>query len=109
METRTCSKCNTPKPIEDFRLRNRFTRRRQSYCNDCEKKMGADWYEGNKDYQKANAGKHREKYRQRAREYVKGGYKVAKELQEIRKASFLKKSDLLQLQALFAGSMRYGA
>ena len=40
METRVCSKCNTPKPIEDFRLRNRLTRRRQSYCNDCEKKMG---------------------------------------------------------------------
>ena len=69
METRVCSKCNTPKPIEDFRLRNRLTRRRQSYCNDCEKKMGADWYERNKEYQKANAGKHRDEYRQRAREY----------------------------------------
>ena len=27
METRIGSTCNTPKPIDDFRLRNRFTRR----------------------------------------------------------------------------------
>ena len=64
METRICSKCNIPKPIEDFRLRNRFTRRRQSYCNDCKKKIGAAWYERNKDHQKANARKHRDEYRQ---------------------------------------------
>ena len=69
METRICSKYNIPKPIDDFRLRNCFTRTRQSYCNDGEKKMGEDWYERNKDYQKANAGKHRDEYRQRAREY----------------------------------------
>jgi hypothetical protein len=27
METRICATCNTPKPIDDFCLRNRFTRR----------------------------------------------------------------------------------
>jgi hypothetical protein len=32
--------------------------------------MGADWYERNKDYQEANAGKHRDEYRQCAREYI---------------------------------------
>ena len=69
METRICSTCNAPKPIDDFRLRNRFTRRRQSCCNDFEKRMGADCQERNKEYQKANAGKHRQEYRQRARAY----------------------------------------
>lgn len=70
METRVCSKCQTEKPIEEFRLRNRFTQRRQSYCNDCGSEMGKAWYERNKDYQKANAKKHTTVYRDTIREYL---------------------------------------
>ncbi len=32
--------------------------------------MGANWYERNKEYQKENAGKHRDEYRHRNREFV---------------------------------------
>jgi hypothetical protein len=70
MATRTCSKCGVEKDISEFRLRNRFTGRRQSYCNDCGSQMGKDWYERNKDYQKQNASKHRSEYQKRGREYI---------------------------------------
>jgi hypothetical protein len=32
--------------------------------------MGRDWYQRNKDYQKANAKKHRDEYRTNAHEYI---------------------------------------
>ena len=70
MTTRICSQCQEPKDIEDFPLRNQFTQRRQSYCNECRSKMGKNWYENNKDYQKANAKKHMTEYRETAKEYV---------------------------------------
>jgi hypothetical protein len=73
-ETRVCTlqiACDgQPQPIENFPLRNRFTTRRQSYCYECAKKMGKNWYENNKDYQKANAAKHRVEYRANLRQYV---------------------------------------
>jgi hypothetical protein len=70
MTTKVCTKCFIEKDIEDFPLRNRFTRRRQSYCKDCRSKMGMNWYAKNKDYQKENARKHTLEYRQTAKEYV---------------------------------------
>jgi hypothetical protein len=70
MSTRICSKCGKEKDIEEFPLRNRFTQRRQSYCMDCRSEMGKDWYERNKDYQKANARKHSNEYRDAIREYL---------------------------------------
>lgn len=63
MPTQICSKCGLEKDIEEFRLRSQFTKRRQSYCIDCGLEMGRDWYQRNKDYQKANARKHRDEYR----------------------------------------------
>ena len=70
MDTRVCSKCGVEKDINEFPLRNQFTRRRQSYCMDCRSEMGKSWYEKNKDYQKANAKKHSTEYRNTAKEYV---------------------------------------
>jgi len=43
-----CSMCGEKKDIEEFRLRNRFTTRRQSYCTECGSKMGKNWYAENK-------------------------------------------------------------
>ena len=54
MITRVCTRCNIEKDIEEFPLRNQFTHRRQSYCKDCRKEYGANWYENNKEYQKEN-------------------------------------------------------
>jgi hypothetical protein len=70
MEKRICSKCGLEKDIDEFRLRNRFTRRRQSYCIECGSKMGANWYQRNKEYQKANARKHTKTYRDTIRQYL---------------------------------------
>ena len=70
MSTRTCTRCNIEKDIEEFPLRSRFTTRRQSYCKDCRKKYGEEWYATHQDYQKENASKHRTEYRQTLREYV---------------------------------------
>jgi len=70
MPTQICSKCGLEKDIEEFRLRSQFTKRRQSYCIDCGLEMGRDWYQRNKDYQKANARKHRDEYRTNAHEYI---------------------------------------
>ena len=70
MTTRVCTKCGEEKDIEEFPLRNQFTQRRQSYCKDCRSIMSANWYENNKDYQKANAKKHMTEYRENAKEYV---------------------------------------
>jgi hypothetical protein len=62
--------CGDEKDIDQFPLRNMFTKRRQSYCLDCKSKMGASWYDRNKDYQKANAKKHRIENGTAAKEYV---------------------------------------
>jgi hypothetical protein len=70
MATRVCSKCGIEKDIEQFPLRNRFSQRRHSYCMACRSQMGKDWYERNKDYQKANARKHSTEYRDTIREYL---------------------------------------
>ena len=70
METRICSQCGLEKDIEEFPLRNQFTQRRQSYCLGCKSKMGKDWYERNKDYQKENARKHTAIYREAIRQYL---------------------------------------
>ncbi|HEX6035472.1 MAG TPA: hypothetical protein VFY83_13605 [Anaerolineales bacterium] len=70
MTTRLCSKCGKEKDIEEFPLRNRFTQRRQAHCKDCSLAMGRDWYQRNKDYQKANARKHSTEYRDALREYL---------------------------------------
>ena len=70
MPTRVCSKCGFEKDIEEFPLRNQFTHRRQSYCKDCKSIMHAHWYQRNKDYQKANARKHSQEYRNAIREYL---------------------------------------
>jgi hypothetical protein len=70
MPTRVCSQCGLEKDEEEFPLRNHFTKRRQSYCLDCKSKMHASWYERNKDYQKANAKKHRIESRTAAKEYI---------------------------------------
>ena len=50
MPTGVCSKCGIEKDIEQFPLRNQFTKRRQSYCMDCRSEMGKNWYQRNKDY-----------------------------------------------------------
>ena len=70
MERRVCLMCGEEKDIDQFPLRKQFTRRRQSYCLDCKSKMGSSWYDRNKDYQKANAKKHRIENRNAAKEYV---------------------------------------
>jgi len=70
MAARICSICGIEKPIEEFPLRNQFTKRRQSYCLDCKSKMHASGYERNKEYQKANARKHSTEYRNTLREYL---------------------------------------
>jgi hypothetical protein len=70
MATRICTKCGTEKDIEQFPLRNQFTRRRQSSCVSCRSDMGKSWYERNKDYQKENARKHTTVHRDTIREYL---------------------------------------
>lgn len=70
MPTSICSKCGIEKDIEQFPLRNQLTKRRQSYCMDCRSEMGKNWYQNNKDYQKANARKHTTEYRDALREYL---------------------------------------
>lgn len=70
MTTRVCTKCGLEKDIEEFPRRGDYLHRRQSYCMDCRSKMGKDWYERNKDYQKANARKHTTEYRNTIREYL---------------------------------------
>jgi len=70
MPTNICSKCGIEKDIEQFPLRNQHTRRRQSYCMDCRSEMGKNWYQRNKDYQKANSRKHTTEYRETLREYL---------------------------------------
>ena len=70
MPTRICSKCGIEKDIEQFPLRNQFTKRRQSYCTDCRSLMGKNWYQRNKEDQKANARRHTTEYRDALREYL---------------------------------------
>jgi hypothetical protein len=70
VNTKICTKCGIEKNIEEFPLRNQFTLRRQSYCKDCRKVYGVEWYGRNKEYQKANARKHSTEYRAAAKEYV---------------------------------------
>lgn len=72
MTTRVCSRCGLEKDIEEFPLRNesRSSTYRQSYCKDCRKVYGSNWYERNKDYQIANARKHSTEYRETLREYL---------------------------------------
>lgn len=70
MTTRICTRCNEEKNIEEFPLRNQFTHRRQSYCMTCRSEMGKEWYENNKEYQKANSKKHSTEYRQSLRQYA---------------------------------------
>ncbi|MBI5954475.1 MAG: hypothetical protein HY865_22690 [Chloroflexi bacterium] len=70
MDTRVCTQCGLEKPIEQFPMRSRLSHLRQSYCYDCSLKLGSNWYERNKEYQKENAKKHRDEYRQKAKEFV---------------------------------------
>ncbi len=70
MATKVCAKCFVEKDIEEFPLRNRFTSKRQSYCKDCQKIYGVEWYQQNKDYQIANARKHSIEARNAAKEYI---------------------------------------
>ena len=70
MTTSICTKCGEEKDIEEFPLRNQFTQRSQSYCKDCQKEYGVNWYEKNKEYQIANARKHSTEYRDAIREYL---------------------------------------
>ena len=70
METRVCSKCGLTKPVEEFRLRNRFTERRQSYCIECGSKMGASWYEKNKEHHMEHVRENQKNAKQTAREFV---------------------------------------
>lgn len=70
MTTRVCSKCGIEKDLEEFPLRNQFTHVRQSYCKGCKSIMHSNWYQRNKDYQKANARKHTKEYRNTIREYL---------------------------------------
>lgn len=70
MTTKVCTKCFAEKDIEEFPLRNRFTSRRQSYCKDCRKIYGVEWYQQNKDYQIANAKKRSIEARNAAKEYI---------------------------------------
>jgi hypothetical protein len=70
MSTSVCSKCGIEKDIEQFPLQNQFTKRCQSYCMDCRSEMGKNWYQNNKDYQKANARKNTTEYRYALREYL---------------------------------------
>src|SRR5215212_3292810 len=76
MTTRICTRCGLEKDIEEFPLRNRFTSRRQSYCMTCRSEMGKEWYENNKDYQKANARKHSTEYREAIRAKTMAGHQV---------------------------------
>jgi hypothetical protein len=70
METKLCPRCNLEKPIEEFRLRNRFTTRRQSHCIECGLNMGASWYERNKESHAVNVRANTKKAKELAREYV---------------------------------------
>ena len=70
MDMRICSKCGAEKPIEQFALRNHLTHLRQTYCMDCRSKMGASWYQRNKEYQKQNAKKHRDEYKRIGKEFI---------------------------------------
>lgn len=70
METKVCTQCGMEKPIEQFPLRSRLSQRRQSYCHECSSKMGSSWYQRNKEYQKQNAKKHMQEYRQKAKEFA---------------------------------------
>ena len=56
--------------MEEFRLRNRFTRQRQFYCTECGSKMGADGYERNKEHHVENFKANTRNAKQAAREYV---------------------------------------
>lgn len=70
MDTKVCSQCKREKPIEVFRLRNRFTSRRQSYCTECGSKMGKNWYENNKEHHVENVMGNTRNARQSARDFV---------------------------------------
>jgi hypothetical protein len=70
METKVCTRCGVEKDIKEFPLRSRFTKLRQSYCKDCRKVYGAEWYENHKEYQKENSRKHTTVYRESIREYL---------------------------------------
>lgn len=70
MDTKVCSQCKKEKPIEEFRLRNRFTQRRQSYCTECGSKMGKNWYDRNKEHHVENVMANTRNAKQLAREYV---------------------------------------
>ena len=70
MTTRICSMCKKEKGIEEFRLRNRFTTRRQSYCIECGSRMGKNWYEENKERHVENVMANTKNAKQSAREFV---------------------------------------
>ena len=70
MERRVCTQCGEEYDLTEFPLRNQFTERRQSYCKNCKALMHADWYERNKDVQKAIAKKYRTEYRGNLRDYA---------------------------------------
>jgi len=70
MSTRICSMCGVKKDIEKFRLRNRFSSRRQSYCTECGSKMGKNWYEENKERHVENVMENTRNARVVARKFV---------------------------------------
>ena len=70
METRVCSECGVEKDITQFPIRNQNRWWRQTYCLECRSKLGASWYERNKEYQKQNAKKHRTEASALAREFI---------------------------------------
>lgn len=70
MDSRTCTRCKVEKPLDQFVLRNRLTRLRQTHCIQCGSEMKADWHRRHKKEQVERAGKRRDEYKQKLREYV---------------------------------------
>src|ERR1051326_6552703 len=59
MERRTCSKCNTSKPVAEFLFRDRQKGSYRSHCIECGRKMIREHYARNIQYYTKKAGARR--------------------------------------------------
>lgn len=76
METKICNGCGgDPQPIVNFNWRNKAKGQRHRYCQSCQKKYQAGWYQRHKETHLANNKRNktvaRENLRERICEYLK--------------------------------------
>jgi hypothetical protein len=66
---KTCKRCNTEKPLEEFATRLRNKDSRQPYCKECKRSIDKKFYEGS-DVRKQTMRENTRRAKERNRRYV---------------------------------------